>query len=113
MEQLTNLDGVTDEETGPGHVVAGVVQEDKGHNGGGSRLAVVLDGEFGGDGPANEHDAHTTGRAQEERTTTSLVDSKSHGASDKHVPNVEAAVDQVLGLRVGDSNLREDICNIV
>lgn len=71
-----NLDGVTDEETRPGGVVAGIVQEDHGDDG----VSVSLDqGDvvaLRADSPDDEAQAHSTGGDEEKWTTTDLLDEK-------------------------------------
>lgn len=108
-----NLDGVADQQAGPGQIVAGEVQEDQGDDGGTGRLGSVLNRVLGSDGPADKHDAHTTGGDEEKRATTGLVDGECHAAGDEHVPDVEAAVDDVLGFRVLNADLRQDVSDVV
>lgn len=108
-----NLDSVTDKETRPGQVVAGIVEEDEGDDGVTGGLGSVLGSVLGGDCPWNEHGKHTTGGGKEERTTAGTIDGESHGTGDKHVPDVENTVNDELGVGVGDTNLVENGVDVV
>lgn len=108
-----NLDGVADEETRPGQVVAGIVQVD--HSDDGTTSSGVVGGltTFGADRPCDEADQHTTGGGKEERATSEAVNHESHSTSDKHVPDLQATVDQVLINLIGDTDLLENERDVV
>ena len=68
-----NLDGVTDKETGPGHVVERVVEEDHEHDGASVGLDVGGIETLGEDSPDHKGHAHTSGGDEEERAATNFV----------------------------------------
>jgi len=77
-----NLDGVTDQETGPGdrvHDSEHPDEEDHGLVGAGGSVLVP---ETGGEGPEDEGGEHTTGGGKEHGPTADLVDEQGHGDGD-------------------------------
>lgn len=78
-----DLDGVANEETGPGHVVHDVEDPDEDDHGVVGSGGVLLLVEGGGEGPEDEGAEHTTGGGEEDGATAKLVDEKGGGDGDQ------------------------------
>lgn len=110
-----DLDGVADQQAGPGHVVADVVQED--HEDDGVAHLVVgaaLNVEAGGaDGPDDEAKHHAEGRAEEELAAANLVDEEAEADGDDGVADLQHAVDDQLEVAVFDADAIEHRKHVV
>lgn len=108
-----NLDGVTDQETRPGDVVEGVVEEDHEDDG----APVSLDARGGeslrANGPNHEAAAHASGGDKEERAATKLIDEEAHGGGNDAVPDVQDTVDLELHVGVLDADAVEHTGDVV
>lgn len=113
LSKLTNLNSVSNQQAGPSQIVESIVDEDNGNNSGSGGIALVHDCVLGSDSPANERYHHSESCNQEERSSSSLVDRERHSACNDQVPDGQDSVDQVLGLRRSDTDLFEDIADIV
>jgi len=108
-----NLDGVTDQETGPSQVVAGIVQVNHSNDSTTSSNASFGLTLLRADCPCNEADQHTTGGKKEKWATSKAIDHESHGTSDNHVPDLKATVDDKLGVLISDTDLVENEIDVV
>lgn len=111
--KLTNFNSVSNQQAGPSQVVASVVDKDDGNNSGSGGIALVHDCVLGSDSPANERYHHSEGCGQEKGPSSGLVDRERHSACNDQVPDGQDSVDQVLSLTRSDTDLREDIADIV
>lgn len=113
LSKLTNLNSVSNQQAGPSQVVASIVDEDNGNNSGSGGIALVHDRVLGSDSPANERHHHPESCNQEKRPSSGLVDCERHSACNDQVPDGQDSVDQILGLTRSDTDLGEDIADIV
>lgn len=77
-----NLNGVADQETGPGQGVHDVEDPDEDNHGVVGTIHVVLLVEGGGEGPEDEGDKHAAGGDEEGLATAKLVDAHGHADGD-------------------------------
>ena len=108
-----NLASVTDEETRPGHVVEGVVDEDHDNDTSGGTLGALLGKDGGADGPDDEACEHTAGGDQEKSAATDLVNEEALTDGDDGVTDLEDTVDDELSVGVGNTDLVEDDVDVV
>ena len=108
-----NLDCVADEETGPGQVVEGVVEEDHEDDGAAVGLDVPSIEALGENGPDYKGHAHATGGDEEERATSELVDEEAHGDGGERIPDVEHTVDFELHVGVRDADRGQHTGDVV
>jgi len=106
-----NLDGVGNQETGPGERVSYTVKPDEKDvdvsNGDLVRLRVLLSS----DGSADQEDKHTTGGEEEELASTNTVDQQGAGDGDKQRQNLVASVQsELLSLASDTGTLVDDTC---
>lgn len=108
-----NFDGVTNEKTRPGQVVAGIVEID--HSDDGTSGSLVSSGltTFRADRPCNEAGQHTTGGGKEKWATTKAVNHEGHSTGNNHIPDLKTSVDQVLVNLLVDANLVENESDVV
>lgn len=111
--KLTNLNSVPNQQAGPSQVIESVVDEDNSNNGSSSGLFLVHDCVLGSDSPSNEGNHHSESRDQEKRSSPGLVDRERHSGCNNQIPDRQDAVDQILGLGGGDTDLIEDVADIV
>jgi hypothetical protein len=77
-----DFNGVADKETRPGKRVKDTEQPDEEHHGNVGSWGVELVIESRGQSPEDEGTEHTTSGNEEERSSTNLVNEKSHGDTD-------------------------------
>lgn len=108
-----DLDGVADEETGPGervHDAEDPDEEDHGLVGTGGLLGVP---ESRADGPEDKGAEHATGGGQEHGAATDLVDKHGHGDGDDEGKAGLAGTETELGSLVGDTGRVVELGGVV
>jgi hypothetical protein len=98
-----DLNGVADEQTGPGERVEDLEEPDEEDHGVAGAGGVVLVVETRGEGPEDEGAEHTASGSKEEGATADLVDEHSHGERDDERHASLASAETELGSRVLDT----------
>lgn len=108
-----DLCAISDQKSRPCHVVEDVVDEYHGDD----RVCCGLRSAIGkGAGtccPDNETAEHTRGRDQEESASANQVDHETLTDGDKHVHDLNATIDEQLGVVIRDANIRQNDVQVV
>jgi len=108
-----NLDGVGDEQTGPGKSICHTVEPEERDDSDTSSLVASLAVLRAGDSRAHEADQHTTSGSQEQRTSANSVAQKSARDRNDERENFVAAVKTQTSPRAVNASGSVDLVSVV
>lgn len=108
-----DLDGVGDQETGPGEGVADTVEPEEADDGDTGALVSGLAVLGAGDGSGHEAEKHTSGGCKEERATTDAVTQQGTGDGDDQGEDLVATIETETSLGSSNTSCLIDLIGVV